>query len=96
MAGSALPATTARNRRVHGHGCTGERPIVDNTADLVPEDKRPGQLRVADSTLFEPMQVRAADADVGDAYQRLVGARDRRVFVVQSDISPSMQPYHAH
>ena len=96
MAGPALLAVTARNRRVHSHGRTGERSFVHDTADLVPEDERSSQQRVADSAVFEPMQVRAAYADIGDAYQRLVGTGDRRLFLVQAEIPRGMQPYRAH
>ena len=77
MAGPALPAQSAWNRRVHRHGCTGERPIVRDTADLVAKDKRPRQLRVPDTTLLEPVQVGPADADVGHADQGFAGACDR-------------------
>ena len=96
MAGPALPAQSAWNRRIHCHGGTGERPLVRDTAHLVAKDKRPRQLRVPDSTLLEPVQVGPADADVGHADQGLAGSSDRRIFLVQLEITGGMQPYDAH
>ena len=74
----ARVADTARNRRIDGNELSGERAILDGTGDLVPDHQRGAQLSVADPTLAEPMQIRAADAYGIDSNEHLARRRPRR------------------
>jgi hypothetical protein len=77
-------ADTTGDRRVNGHPFTLARTVSDHTGNLMSEDKRLLQPGIANTSLTEPLQVRATDADCFDAHQRLARAWHWQGLVVQT------------
>src|SRR5690242_4594546 len=71
IAAKAHLTLPTRQGRIHrdGHPVTGS--ALDDSREFVPWHHRPGQLRVADARLGEPVQVGTAQPDRRDAHQFL-------------------------
>jgi hypothetical protein len=75
----------ARDGRIDRNALPGTRTGANGPRRLVAEHKRSLEPSVTDAALAEPMEVRAADPDGGDADQSLASGRtgDRRVHDAQ-------------
>jgi len=74
---AAGPALTAIVGRVRGDALARERAAHDNAAELVTQDQRPRQPRVADAAFFPPVQVRTAQPYARHAQENLTRTRLR-------------------
>ena len=96
MALAAQVAALARDRRVDGHAPAGQRPLLHDARELVPDHERRGQPRVADRALLEPVQVGAADADGLHADEALPRFRSRRRLVAQPHVAHAVEARDPH
>ena len=89
-------APSARHRRVEHDALARARPLLDDARELVAEDERLAQHRVADPALEEPVPVGAAQPDAADAHEHLTGLRLGVGLVVQPQLAHGMQPQRLH
>jgi hypothetical protein len=67
------------------------RTALDHTGEFMAGHDRPGQPRVADTGLGEPVQIGSAQADCGDADEFLSRTNGRDGLGVHSDIAHTVQ-----
>ena len=92
MAVAAERAGLARDGRVDRDPPS----VLRDPRELVAEHERSREPRLADPALAEPVQVGAAEADRGDAHERLAVARLRALFLVQAQVARRVQAQRAH
>jgi hypothetical protein len=89
-------ADIVRDSRVDRH----TQPVKDATlhrpAELVAEHERPGEQRVADPSLAEPVQVGPAKANGPNTYEGLPWPRRRVGFIEEVDFTHPGQPGGLH
>jgi hypothetical protein len=88
----AARAAPAVQRRVDRDAAPVERAALDDARELVTDDERAGEPRVADPALLVPVQVGAAQPDGLDAHQALVRARLAYGLVGHADVAGAVQP----
>jgi hypothetical protein len=76
-------ATVARHGGIERHALAGAGAGLDCSHELVSEDERSVEDRVADPPFEEPVPVRTAQADGGHPDENLAVARLRRRLVVE-------------
>ena len=96
QAAAAFAAVSAGNGRVEPDGLALHRAGRDDARHLVAEHQGPLERGVADRTLAEPVDVRAADADAGDPDQALPVARHRVGRVDHPHVARGMQGRTPH
>ena len=80
-------------QRPHGNGgiehdaLAGAGTARDDAGELVAEDERPVENRVADAALEEPVTIGAAETDAADAHEHLPRLRLRVRLVVQPELA---------
>ena len=90
--GEAEGAAVAGDRRVEHDGLAAPRPTYHNAGELVTEDERLAEHRVADTSLEEPVSIRAAETDTADPNEHLARLRLRVGLLVQLELTGRMQP----
>ena len=68
----------------------------DYATQLMAEDKRRLHSILADTAIFEPMKIRAAETDRRNANQLLARTRNGVSFCVQSDIAGTVKTQYIH
>jgi hypothetical protein len=96
VAGEAQSATAARDGRVDDDMLAGARAAFDDARELVAEDERPLEVRVADTALEEPVPIGAAKADPSNPHEHLPGTRLRIRLLVHAELAGPMQPKRLH
>ena len=89
-------AAAARHRRVEHDALARARPLRDDAGELVAEDERLAQHRVADPALEEPVPVGAAETDAADAHEHLARLRLGVRLVVQPQLAGGVQAQRLH
>jgi hypothetical protein len=92
MALQAALAVPAVQCGVDGDAAAVERAALDHARELVADDQRVCELRVADPALVVPMQVRAADPHGLHAHQALPRAGRRPRLVGDAQVAHPVQP----
>jgi hypothetical protein len=82
----ALRATAARVRRIEHDVLAASWTRFDRCGDLVAENERPRQNRIADRAFFEPVAVRAAQPNCGHAQQDFARAGLRYRLLLQTKV----------
>jgi hypothetical protein len=82
---------TARDGRVNRDSLAMPLAAFDNSGELVSKDEWLLELHVPDARSGEPVQVRATQADSGDAEENLAGTGHWLGLVVQAQISNGVQ-----
>ena len=90
-AGRAGRARAARDSGIDGNALALTRAGGDHPRELVPEHERMLELGVADAALEQPVTVRAAESDGGDAHEHLPRRRRRVRLVVQAQLVRPVQ-----
>ena len=85
-------AHAARDCGIDGNAFALTRAGRDDARELVPEHERVLELGVADAALEQPVTVRAAETDGGDAHEHLSRRRRRVRLVVQPQLVRPVQP----
>ena len=89
-------AASARHRRVEHDALACARPLDDDAGELVAEDERLAQHRVADTALEEPVPVGAAEPDTADAHEHLPRLRLGIRLLVQPQLADGVQAQRLH
>jgi hypothetical protein len=96
IAAAARRALPARNRRLESDSLPGSLACRDRPDELVAEDERLIQDRVADASVREPMQVRPAETDGADLNEELSRVGNRRRLVVKAQVARVVQAKRHH
>ena len=94
--GEAERAAAAGNRRVEHDGLAATGTARHHAGELVAEDERLAEDRVADASLEEPVPVRAAETDAADPHEHLARLRLRVGLLVQLELTCCVQPQRLH
>ena len=94
--GEAEGAAAAGDRRVEHDALAAARPARHHAGELVTEDERLAEHCVADTSLEEPVPIRAAETDTADPYEHLAGLRLRVGLLVQLELTGRLQPQRLH
>jgi hypothetical protein len=89
-------APSARHSRVEYDALAGARAVDDDAGELVAEDERLAQHRIADPSLEEPMAVGAAQPDAADAHERVALPRLGVRLVVQQQLAGRVETQRLH
>jgi hypothetical protein len=75
--GEAESAAATGDRGIEHDGLAAARATCHDAGELVAEDERLAEHRVADTSLEEPVSIRAAETDTADPHEHLAGLRFR-------------------
>jgi hypothetical protein len=96
VAAAARRALSARDRRLESDSLPGSLACRDSPDKLVAEDERLIQDGVADASVREPMQVRAAETDGADLKEELSLVGKRLRLVVKAQVVRLVQAKRHH
>jgi hypothetical protein len=91
QSGCAHGAAAARHGRIERDPLARARPGGDDARELVAENERPLEHRVADSPFDEPVPVGAAETDRRDGDEELARGRLRVGLVVEAQVVRAVQ-----
>jgi hypothetical protein len=94
--GEAERAAAAGNGRIEHDALAATGTARDHAGELMAEDERAVEHRVADPALEEPVTVGAAETDSADAHENLPRLRLRVRLFVHSELAGRMQPKRLH
>ena len=94
--GEAECAAAAGNGRIEHDALAATGTARNHAGELVAEDERPVEHRVADAALEEPVTVGAAETDSADTHEHLPGLWLRVRVLVHSKLAGRVQPKRLH
>ena len=94
--GEAERAAPAGNRGIEHDALAAPRAARHHAGELVTEDERLAEHRVADTSLEEPVPIRAAETDTADPHEHLARLRLRVGLLVQPELTGRVQPQRLH
>jgi hypothetical protein len=96
VAGETEGAAAAGNRRVEDDMLASTGAARHDAGDLVTQDERLAEHRVADRCLEEPVAIRAAETDAANAHDHLARLRLRVRLLVEPELTRCVQPQRLH
>jgi hypothetical protein len=80
----------------HGRIDSHSPAVFSHSRELVAQDQRPGDRCLADRTLAEPVEIRAAEPHRADPHEGFARLRCRPLLVMEPEVSLPVEPEGAH
>jgi hypothetical protein len=96
LSGEAEGAAATGNGGIEHDALAGAGTARHDAGELVAEDERPVENRVADAALEEPVTIGPAETDAADAHEHLSRLRLRVRFLVQPKLARRVQAQSLH